>query len=385
MDSLPIYLDNQSTTQVDPRVLEAMLPFFREIYGNPSTSNPSGRKSRLAVEEAREQVAKLLDCQENEIYFTSGATEALNWAIRSTIENAPKFKNQIVTSSIEHSAVIRTCEYFQNRGHVELFKVKPGISGIVNLDDFKSAIGSNTLLVVLQHANNEIGTIQPIREIGEYCRNKGITFLVDAAQSLGKIPCKLSEIPVDMLAGSGHKIYGPKGVGFLYINKEIKANVNPILFGGAQEKSMRAGTENVPSVVGLGEACRLCEFEIQEESERITSLRNKLITNLQMMVPTIGINGSLINRLPGSLNFSVPGIESWMLLKNLPDIVISRGAACNSLSETLSHVICSITNDESIAKSAFRIGLGRFNTLNEVQYASEKIGFTINEILLAKK
>jgi cysteine desulfurase len=375
-----IFLDNQSTTRVDDRVLSAMLPFFSIVFGNPSSANASGFNPKIAISIARQQIAELINSSPDEIYFTSGATESLNWAIRGVAEKAPLGKNHIITTTIEHSAVLKTCEFLEKNFHFKVSKIAPGKDGIVDPLAIKNAITANTLLVITQHANNEIGTIQPIFEIGEICKNAGILFLVDAAQSAGKIDCDVTKLNIDFLAASGHKMYAPKGVGFLFINKEIKSRINPLLYGGGHEDGFRSGTQNVPYIIGLGEACKICIQEMRNEFAKISGLRDEFIKIIKTKIPTMEMNGCINNRLPGNINFSVPGISSEVLLRNINGISISKGSACNSEKKSQSHVLLSITNDDYRINSAIRIGIGRFNTLDEIQVAATKIASEIEEL-----
>jgi cysteine desulfurase len=375
-----IYLDNQSTTMVDERVQSAMMPYFSQLFGNPASDNSFGLSARTAVTRARQNIADLINAAPQEIYFTSGATEAINWAIRGIAEKAPLGKNHIITTAIEHSAVLKTCEFLEKHCHFRVTKIKPSQDGIIDSAKVLSALTPQTLLVIIQHANNEIGTIQPLKKIGRLCDEMGITFLVDAAQSIGKIDCDVAELKIDLLAASGHKIYAPKGIGFLYIRDAIKKKITPLLYGGGQEGTLRSGTQNVPYIVALGEACKICNQEMQDESERVLALRNEFLNILITKIPDMIINGSLSERLPGNINFSVPGISSDLLLRNIKGIIVSKGAACNSEKKQQSHILLSISDDDALINSAVRIGIGRFNTLEEISYAANKIVGAIKAI-----
>lgn len=375
-----IYLDNQSTTPIDERVLNAMLPYLTIKIGNPSSDNFFGNNVKTAINHAREQVSALINARYNEIYFTSGATEALNWALRGVAEKAPKGQNHIVISSIEHSAVLRTCEFLERKFGFLIQKIKPGESGVIEPSQIKAAIKEHTLLVAVQHANNEIGTVQPIKEIGNICQARGILFLVDAAQSVGKIPCDVNDMHIDLLAASGHKLYAPKGIGFLFISENAKTKINPLTYGGGQENNFRAGTQNVPYIIGFGEACAICLSSMEEEAKRLISLRTTFINFILNKIPDMVINGTLEKRLPGNINFSVPGINSDVLLRNVGNIIISKGSACNSAKRIQSHVLQSISTDENIIDAAIRIGIGRFNTEPEILIAAEKIAAAVEEI-----
>lgn len=380
MDNSYIYLDNQSTTKVDKRVLSSMRPYLINNFGNPSTDSIIGLTAKNALNNSREQVASLIKCNVDEIYFTSGATEAINWAIRGIAEKAAPNKNHIIISSIEHSAVLKTCEFLERFYHFRITKIKPQVNGIINPDDIKKSIKASTLLVAIQHANNEIGTIQPVKEIGKICRENGAIFFVDAAQSVGKINCDVTLMQIDLLSASGHKLYAPKGIGFLYINSHIKHRINPLLYGGGQEEDFRSGTQNVPYIVGLGEACKICHQTMENEARFIMSLRNEFIEIIHSKIPEIIINGSIENRLPGNVNFSIPGITNSILIRNVKGIIISKGSACNSSKNVQSYVLQSISQDESVINSAVRIGIGRNNTRDEILFAANEIISTVNEI-----
>lgn len=375
-----IYLDNQSTTPADSRVVAAMLPYFSQHFGNPSSDFLRGLNAKRAISTAREQVANLIQCDTEEIFFTSGATESINWGLKGIMEKAPQGKCHIVTTAIEHSSVLRTCEYLEHSYGFTITYVKPNPKGIVEPESVEKAITPKTLMVVIQQANNEIGTIQPLKEIGLICKKAGVYFMVDAAQSLGKIPCYVNDLNIDLLAASGHKIYAPKGIGFLYIRSSIQRNIKPLLHGGDQEKGFRSGTENVPYIVALGEACRICQEEMKLESQRISHLRGIFIELLKNEFPNMIINGSIEERLPGNINFSIPGISSDLILRNLEEIFISKASACTSNKRAHSHVLRAITNDINRINSAIRIGIGRFNTEKEIHVAASVICKTIEEI-----
>jgi cysteine desulfurase len=384
MDALNyIYLDNHSTTKIDRRVLDTMMPFFIGNYGNASSDNLLGNAAKIAMRKAKEQIAAVINASSDEIYFTSGATEAINWAIRGVAEKSIKKGGQIIVSTLEHSSVLKVCDFLEREHHFSIIRINPKPDGLIDPNDIKNAITPKTALIAIQHANNEIGTIQPIKEIGIICKEANVPFFVDAAQSLGKISCDVSDLGVDLLAASGHKIYGPKGIGFLFIKESFKAGINPLLYGGGQEDNFRAGTPNIPSIAGFGRACEICQQLMEEESTRLLCLRNKLIETIFAKVPDMIINGTLNKRLPGNLNFSVPGVLSDVLIRNLSNIVISKGSACNSSRKTQSHVLQSISLDDAILDSAIRIGIGRFNTEHEILFAADKIATAIEEIKIS--
>ncbi len=347
-----IYLDNQSTTPIDARVLEEMLPYLTGVFGNPSSDNGLGAKAKKAVSRARAQVAELVGAMADEIYFTSGATEAINWAIRGVVEKSDGTRKHIVTTAIEHSAVLKTVKFIETFMGFQVTIVPPGSDGIVPAAEIAAAISPQTLLVIMQHANNEIGTIQPVAEVGAICREKNVLFLVDAAQSMGKIPCNVAEMGIDLLAASGHKLYAPKGCGFLYIREAVKGQVNPLLYGGGQEGQLRSGTLNVPYIVGLGKACAIAREEMKEEAKRVLKLRELFISIIHKKIPDMIINGHLLKRLPGNINFSVPGVSSDILLKNAGNISISKGSACNAEKKEQSHVLRAITANDCILNGA---------------------------------
>lgn len=339
-----------------------------------------GIAAKIAITEAKENVASLIGSLPDEIYFTSGATESINWALRGIAEKAPQSKRHIITSSIEHSAVLKACEFLESAFGFSITRIQPNSNGIIEAVEVLKAINPGTLIVALQHANNEIGTIQPIAEIGKICRRNGVLFMVDAAQSVGKIPCNVFEMNINLLAASGHKLYAPKGIGFLYIDNEIKHLINPLMYGGGQESNLRSGTQNVPYAIALGEACKICENVMTNENQYTSELRNLFIKILKQQFPEIIINGTMEQRLPGNINFAVPGISSDLLLKNLSGISISKGSACNSGKKIQSHVLQAITNDPLIINSSIRVGIGRFNTQLEIVSAANKIAATIEEI-----
>ncbi|TYP59899.1 cysteine desulfurase NifS [Thermosediminibacter litoriperuensis] len=367
-----IYMDHAGTTPMRKEVLEAMLPYFTEKFGNASTVYSYGREAKATIEEAREKVARLVGADPREIFFTSGGTESDNWAIRG-IAHANKDKgNHIITTSIEHHAVLHTCEDLEKEG----FKVTylpVDRYGLVKVEDVINAITDETILVTIMHANNEIGTIEPISEIGQALKklDRKVYFHTDAVQTVGKIPVKVDELGVDLLSISAHKIYGPKGVGALYIRKGTR--IKPFMTGGAQENKRRAGTENVPGIVGLGKAAELAERELEDHYKKLSHLRDKLIKGIMEKIPHVILNGHPTQRLPHNVNLCFEYIEGESLLLNLDmkGICASSGSACTSGSLEPSHVLLAIGLPHEIAHGSLRLTLGRDNTEEDVDYVLE--------------
>ena len=364
-----IFLDNNSTTQLDPIILDKMIPFFITVYGNPSSRTHSfGGEAEAHIEKSRHKIADAINSQPNEIIFTSGATESNNLAIQGL---ANENLNNIITMSSEHKAVLDICKFLEKKG-TEIIYIQPNKDGLINLDKLKDKIKSNTQLVSIMHANNEIGVIQPIKEIGKLCKQKKIIFHVDAAQSLGKVNIDVKKMNIDLLSLSSHKIYGPKGIGCLYINKNIK-KISPLFFGGTQEKKIRPGTLPVPLIVGFGEACKIAKEKLDEESNRILKLRNILIDKIINEIPDAIINGDLKRRIPGNINFSFPSLKGKSILPKMINIAVSSGSACTSSSPKPSHVLKSIGLKNELINSSLRMCIGRFNTENEINLAAETI------------
>jgi len=366
-----IYMDHAATTPVDKEVLEEMLPFFTGKYGNPSSLHSFGREAHDAMEKARENIAKLVNAEKDEIVFTSGGTESDNFAIKGI---AYKMKEEItdyngphiITSSIEHPAVMETCKYLELQG----FKVKylpVDRYGVVNLDDLKKSISKGTFLITIMHANNEIGTIQNIDEIGKIAKKHNIIFHSDAVQSAGKIPVDVKKTNIDLLSISSHKIYGPKGVGALYIRKGVKPE--PVIHGGGHEKGLRSGTENIPNIVGFGKACELAKKRLNEDAEHLTTLRDKLIKNV-LNIEESYLNGHPTQRLPNNAHFRFTAIEGESLILSLDEkgIAASTGSACSSKKLLPSHVLLAIGLNEVEAHGSLRLTLGRENTEDDVKY-----------------
>lgn len=367
-----IYFDHAATTYTKKEVLATMIPYFTESFGNPSSIYEFASENKIAIDTAREQVALAIGAQENEIFFTSGGTEADNWAIKGIAENYLSKGNHIITTTIEHHAVLHTCEYLSKKGF-EITYLPVDEYGIINLDDLKAAIKESTILITIMFANNEIGTIQPIAEIGKIAREKGIIFHTDAVQAVGHIAIDVKEMKIDLLSISGHKLYGPKGIGALYVRKGIK--LKAYIHGGAQEKSRRAGTENVPGIVGLGKAIELCHTHLKDESKKQEELRDYLIEQVLTKVPYCRLNGHRIQRLPNNANFSFRFIEgeSLLIMLDMKGICASSGSACTSGSLDPSHVLLGIGLPHEIAHGSLRITLGEKSTKEEIDYLIEML------------
>ena len=360
-----IYLDNAATTKTATEVVQAMLPYFTENYGNPSSIYSLGTESKKAISQVRETIAGTLGAANNEIYFTAGGSEADNWALKAVAEAYASKGKHIITSKIEHHAVLHTCEYLEKNG-CEITYVNVDENGIVKLDELEKAIRPDTILISIMYANNEIGTIQPIKEIGEIARKHNVLFHTDAVQAYGQLPINVDECSIDMLSASGHKLNGPKGIGFLYIRKGIK--IRSFIHGGQQERGRRAGTENVPGIVGMGEALSLAAAELPEYTAHVTALRDRLIHGVLSAVPDARLNGHPVLRLPGNANFSFPGVEGESLLMrlDLAGIACSSGSACTSGSLEPSHVLSAMGLSPDMARSSVRFSLGRDNTAEEI-------------------
>lgn len=365
-----VYMDYSATTYVKPEVLEEMMPYFTEKFGNPSSFYGISRETKRAIDTAREKVAKGLNCLPDEVYFTGGGSEADNWAIKG-IASAHKNKgNHIITTKIEHHAVLHTCQYLEKNGF-EVTYLDVDSEGFINLDDLKNAITDKTILVSIMFANNEIGTIQPVKEIGEICKEKKIFFHTDAVQAVGNVAIDVKEMNIDMLSLAGHKIYGPKGIGVLYIKKGIK--IDNLIHGGAQEKNRRAGTENIAGIVGLGKAMELATCNIEEHMEKMTALRDRLIDGL-LKIPYTNLNGPRgEKRLPGNVNVRFRFIEGESILLSLDfkGVCASSGSACTSGSLDPSHVLLAIGLPHELAHGSLRLTLGAGSTEEDVDYVLE--------------
>ena len=384
MIKTPIYLDNHATTPVDPRVLDAMLPFFAQKFGNASSKNHAfGWEAEAAVDSAREQVAKLIGASSpREIVFTSGATESDNLAIKGVAQAYRERGNHIVTCTTEHKAVLDSCKTLEKQGFkVTYLPVQR--NGLIDVQRLEDALTDKTILVSVMAANNEIGTIQPMKEIARLTKKRRILFHSDATQAVGRIPVNVDEMGIDLLSLTAHKIYGPKGVGALYVRAaHPRVRVTPMLDGGGHERGMRSGTLNVPGIVALGSACEVAQREMGAESEQLMSLRECLRLGLFEQLEDIYINGDPVRRLPGNLNMSFAYIDGESLMMGLKEIAVSTGSACTSASLEPSHVLKALGVDDSLAHASIRFGLGRFNTAEEIDYT---IGRVVEEVRRLRK
>ena len=369
---LPIYFDYHATTPMDPRVLDAMLPFFKEDFGNAASRNhPFGWKAEAAVEVAREQVAALIGGNPKEIVFTSGATESNNIAIKGVLEFYEQKGNHIITVATEHKAVIDTCKYLERRG-AQVTYLEVGKDGLISMAALEAALTEKTILVSIMFANNETGVIQPIAEIGKLCKARGVLFHTDAVQAAGKVAIDVEAMGIDLLSLTAHKMYGPKGVGALWVRRaKPRVRVAPIIHGGGHERGMRSGTLNVPGIVGFGKAAELARLEMAEEATRLLDMRSYLLARIHQEVPDCFVNGSMEHRLPGNLNFSVAYVEGESLLMALKDVALSSGSACTSASLEPSYVLRALGVGDELAHSSLRVGLGRFSTMEEIDFFCE--------------
>ena len=360
-----IYLDHAATTPTDPRVLETMLPYFNRAFGNPSSIHSLGQETRAAVEEARHKIASLIGAQSEEIIFTSGGTEADNFAIKGAASANKQKGNHVITTSIEHHAVLESCRFLEGQGFgVTCLSVDR--NGLVDPDEIRKAITAGTILISVMHANNEVGTVQPITDIGNIARERGICFHTDAVQTVGHIPVNVNELGIDLLAMSAHKLYGPKGVGALYIRKGTR--IDSFMHGGGQERGLRASTENVPAIVGFGKAAEIAQREVDRESKRLTSLRDKLIQGLFERIPEIHLNGHPVQRLPNNVNVSIGFVEgeSMAIGLDMEGIAASTGSACTSHDLEPSHVLLALGLPGVLARGSLRFSLGRETTEEEI-------------------
>jgi len=378
---LPIYMDNHATTPVDPRVFEAMRPYFTEIFGNAASRNHEfGWRAEEAVETARKQCADLIGAIAKEIVFTSGATESDNLAIKGVADMYYERGDHIVTVVTEHKAVLDTCKKLEKRGFRVTY-LPVGSDGLISPDDVKNALTDKTILVSVMMANNEIGVIQPIAEIGRICKEKGVLFHTDATQAVGKLPFDVNQLNVDLVSFSAHKIYGPKGVGGLYVRrKNPRVMLVPMMDGGGHERGMRSGTLNVTGIVGLGKACEIAKAEMPDENARLLGLREKLRKGIMDEISDVYINGHPEERLPGNLNISFAYVEGESLLMGIDDIAVSSGSACTSASLEPSYVLKALGVGEELAHSSIRFGLGRFNTDEEVDYTVGRVNEAVNRL-----
>lgn len=367
-----IYLDNAATTAVRKEVVEAMIPYFTEKFGNPSSVYELAGESKKGIDKAREIISNALGAKSNEIYFTAGGSESDNWALKAAAEAYKEKGNHIITSKIEHHAILHTCEYLEKNGY-EITYVDVDENGVVKLEELKKAIRPTTILISIMFANNEIGTVEPIKEIGEFAKEKGIIFHTDAVQAFGQLPILVDECHIDMLSASGHKLNGPKGIGFLYIRTGLK--LRSFIHGGAQERHRRAGTENVPGIVGLGKAVAIAMETINERKEKETALRELLIERILREVPYTRLNGHRRNRLPNNANFSFQFVEgeSLLIMLDMQNICASSGSACTSGSLDPSHVLLAIGLPHEIAHGSLRLTLSHDTTEEEINYTIDKI------------
>jgi len=380
MLKLPIYLDHNATTPCDTRVVEAMIPYFTNNFGNAASRNHAfGWQAEEAVDYAREQVAKLINADAKEIIFTSGATEGDNLAIKGVFEMYREKGNHIITTKTEHKAVLDTCKHLEKAG-AEITYLSVGEDGMINLEELEASIKPTTILVSLMYANNEIGVLQPIKEISAIAKKHGVLVFTDATQAVGKIPVDVQADGIDLMAFTAHKMYGPKGVGALYVRrKNPRVKVTSQMDGGGHERGMRSGTLNVPGIVGLGKACEICMTDMESDNKRIKALRDKLETSLMKLEETY-LNGNKEHRLPQVSNISFKYVEGEGLLMGVKDIALSSGSACTSASLEPSYVLKALGLDDELAHSSLRFGLGRFTTEEEVDFAIDQVTTAVNKL-----
>ncbi|WP_447974581.1 IscS subfamily cysteine desulfurase [Nitrospira sp. Kam-Ns4a] len=378
----PIYLDNHSTTPTDPRVLEAMLPYFTEKFGNAASRNHAfGWEAEEAVENARKQIAKLINADPKELIFTSGATESDNLALKGVVEMYREKGDHIITCQTEHRAVLDTAKALETKRGIKVTYLPVDKHGMVSPDDVKNAITDHTILISIMLANNEIGTIHPVKEIGKIAKERGVLFHCDATQGVGKIPVDVQAMGIDLMSFSAHKIYGPKGVGALYVRKKgPRVRLAPIIDGGGHERGMRSGTLPVPLIVGFGKACELCGQEMGAESVRLAALRDKLRDGILKALDEVYLNGHPTERLPHNLNLSFAYVEGESLLMGVKEIALSSGSACTSATLEPSYVLRALGVGSDLAHSSIRFGLGRFNTEEEIDYTITRIIQTVNRL-----
>jgi cysteine desulfurase len=367
-----IYLDHAATTPVKPEVLDAMMPYFTQSFGNPSSIYQVAQINKKAIDDARETIAKHLGANTNEIFFTSGGTEADNWAIKGIVEANKNKGNHIITTKIEHHAVLHTCEYLEKQGF-EVTYLDVNEEGVIDLEVLKAAIKDTTILISIMYANNEVGTIMPIKEIGAIAKERGIAFHTDAVQAIGQVRIDVKEQNIDALSLSGHKIYGPKGIGVLYIRRGLR--ITNLIHGGAQERGRRAGTENVPAIVGIAKAMELAYTDFEAKNERIKGLRDKLMNGILETIPYSKLNGSITNRLVNNVNIGFEFVEgeSLLLLLDMNGVAASSGSACTSGSLDPSHVLLALGLPHEKAHGSLRLTLGEGTTEQEVDYVLEKL------------
>lgn len=378
MGRAPVYLDCHATTPVDRRVLEAMLPYFCETFGNPASSTHQwGWQAQTAVEQARKQVAETIGATAREIVFTSGATESNNLALRGVADRTPDDRRHLAVSAIEHKSILEVAHWLESRGwRVTRLPVDRG--GRVDPASVEEALMAGASIVSVMAANNEIGVIQPLRQIGALTRQHGALLHVDAAQAVGKIPIDVEDMSVDLLSLTAHKIYGPKGCGALFIRKRVE--IEPLLLGGGHERGLRAGTLNVPGIVGLGAACAIARAEMATESARVAQLRDRLLDGLRVNLPGVTVNGSMQHRLPNNLHVSFDGVDGEALLVGISDIAVSTGSACSSATGLPSYVLAAIMGRDPIPSAYVRFGLGRFTTQDDVEYAVDRFSAVVRHL-----
>ncbi|KAG0253469.1 cysteine desulfurase [Mortierella polycephala] len=369
----PIYMDMQATSPTDPRVLDAMLPYMTELYGNPhSRTHSYGWETENGVDQAREDIAKLIGADAKEIVFTSGATESNNMSIKGVARFYKGKKNHIITTQTEHKCVLDSCRVLSDEGF-DITYLPVGKNGLISMDDLKAAVRPDTALVSIMAVNNEIGVIQPLEEIGALCRSKKIFFHTDAAQAVGKIPIDVTKMNIDLLSISGHKLYGPKGVGALYVRRRPRVRMVPLMTGGGQERGLRSGTVAAPLAVGLGEACKISMEEMAYDHERIKRLSERLIAGIQSKVSHVYRNGDEVHSYPGCVNLSFAYVEGESLLMALKDIALSSGSACTSASLEPSYVLRALGAEDDMAHSSIRFGIGRFTTEEEIDFVVSRV------------
>jgi cysteine desulfurase len=378
---LPIYLDHHATTPLDPRVLDAMLPYLRERFGNAASRNHSfGWEAEKAVDEARGRIAALIGATAKEIVFTSGATESDNLALKGVAEMYAERGDHIITAATEHKAILDTCKKLEKRG-CRITYLAVGREGRVDLEQLRAAITDRTILVSIMYANNETGVIQPIAEIGRICRERGVLFHSDAVQAVGKVPVDVNRDSIDLLSMSAHKMYGPKGVGALYVRRRNpRVQLTAQMDGGGHERGMRSGTLNVPGIVGFGEACAICQREMAEESRRMAELRDRLRARIEAELDEVYINGSMEHRLPNNLNISFAYVEGESLLMGMNDVAVSSGSACTSATLEPSYVLKALGVGDDLAHTSIRFGLGRFNTVEEIDHVAARVTEVVRKL-----
>jgi cysteine desulfurase len=370
-----IYMDNHATTPVDPRVLDEMLPYFRERFGNAASRNHAyGWAAEEAVDRAREQAASLIGAKAKEIIFTSGATESDNLALKGVVDFYREKGNHVITAVTEHKAVLDTCKALERTGRAQVTYLPVDRYGMVDPDDVRRAVSDKTILISIMYANNEIGTVAPLAEIGKIAKERGVLFHCDATQGVGKLPFNVEAMGVDLASFTAHKIYGPKGCGALYVrSKAPRVRLVPQMDGGGHERGMRSGTLNVPGIVGLGAACALCKEQMAADGEHTLALRQRLYEGITRQLDEVYLNGHPVDRLPGNLNLSFAYVEGESLLMGLKDIAVSSGSACTSATLEPSYVLKALGVGEDLAHTSIRFGLGRFNTQEEVDYVVDRV------------